>query len=162
MTYLGRLSTVSASKLLGIMVVAVTVLASTSCSRPVAPFTPTSEPRFAGAIVEGLLLARNSSDYDAYMGHYHETRRAIKTKELFEQDVSFTTSAFGDYVPNSKRFSDASFQYDAATKMGYTVVDYYARFTRSPVDVLVEVAFRKIGLRTYVEDVSFNGRGKYY
>ena len=68
-----------------------------------------------------------------------------------------------DYIADSKQFSEASFQYDNVHDLGFTVVDYYARFTNNPAeDVLVEIVFREINGETFVENILFNCRGEYY
>lgn len=141
------------------MAVILSLVMVASCSEPQAPFTEIGEPSYAGEILENMLLARNNNDYETYIGYFHPTMREFITEEKFD----YYDIYFRDYIPNSKQFSDASFQYDNVHEMGFTVVDYYAKFASNPAkDVLVEIVFREINGEIYVENLSFGGRGKYY
>ena len=134
-----------------------------SCSKSHTPFTEIDEPSYAAETLENMLLARNNNDYDTYIGYYHPIMEEFITEEVFGQSVAFTKNTFGDYIANSKQFSDASFQYDNLHGMGFTVVDYYAKFTNNPAeDVLVEIVFREIDGDIFVEDLSVGSRGIYY
>jgi len=145
-------------RLVATMMILSTILL-VSCLRHIEPFTVIPEPDYAGPILEEMLIFENKNDYESYIKYYY---KPLETQQQFEDVVSFTKDAFGDYTPYSKYFSDASFQYDSIHKMGYTVVYYYARFTKYPEDVLVEIVFRKIGGTNYVHTINLNGRGTYY
>lgn len=146
-----------------LMVVATILVLSSifpvSCLKHIEPFTAIPEPDYAGPILETMLIFANENDYDAYIEYYY---KPIMTQQHFENVVALRKNAFGDYIPDSKHFSDASFQYDSIHKIGYTIVYYYARYTKYSEDVLVEIVFKEIDGGNYVHAINFNGRGTYY
>jgi hypothetical protein len=143
---------------LGMLALTILLVTSGSCrSRP--PFTPIDEPSYARSILESSLIAFNNSDYDTYLRYKHPSMTTSSSREHFDSRVSSIMGSFGDYIPGSAQFSDASFQYNNVSRIGYTVVYYHAKFTKNPTrNVLVHITFREIDGKLYVNDVGFNTR----
>ena len=144
-----------------VFLVVIMVAFLSACRKPHPTLTVISEPPYAGATLEKMLVAENTGDYDQY-AQYLDPQLPDPSK-LFDTQVASVKQLFGDYILGSLRFSDASFQYDNAHEMGFTVVYYYGEFTKDPAhEVLLHIAFREVGGKRYVEDVGFNTRPTYY
>ena len=97
-----------------------------------------SEPEYAGAMTESLLLAINEDDYATFCEHLDASLGASMTEPAFDELVTTTQAEFGKYV---------SKEYKWKKKVGYfTQVNYDAEFSNGPDSAaIVKISFHEVG-----------------
>ncbi len=134
-----------------------------SCSKP---YVKISEPSYAAAITEEVLITRNAIDYDKYLTLISDDSRKFKTEEMFKSSVYFVKSSWGDYIPGSITFKEAWLDrtFNETLKLPYYIkyisVYYNARFTKNPdIDVPISVNFFETKGLPEFESIGFNVSG---
>jgi hypothetical protein len=142
----------------GCLLSAIIVLMLTAaCTRSThATYTNIDEPKYANALLESLLQLRNKNDFIGYSSYFYPSIRDGLTEERFNDSTSFTKEAFGDYIPGTIQYINASLQYNNNLHWESTVVSYQAKFTNDPArEVLVEIVFWIVKNDVFVESLSF-------
>ena len=135
----------------------IVLMVTTACTRSTrATYTNIDEPKYAKALLENLLQLRNKNDFIGYSSYFYPSIRNNLTEERFNDSTLFTKEAFGDYIPSTIQYINASLQYNNNLHWEFTVVDYQAKFTNDPSrKILVEIVFWIVKNDVFVESLSF-------
>ena len=117
---------------------------------PVAACTQPTEPEYAAAITENVLLAMNAGDYAKFSQHFDDGMKQALPETVFQGQMLPTLRPIvGDYVPASKVF------WKVETSGIFTDVYYRARFTLED-EVVIHLSFHESEGKTYINGFWFD------
>lgn len=135
--------------ILTIITAVLLVVALPGCSHTESTSTPTvTAPSLAGPIVEMMLQALNSGDYQSYSLVFGPDMATRTPEQVFTDYRNFIQHRIGQY--KSKKLSNV--KVDGAN----TTVTYIAKFSQEPADVQVTIVFQGSGDNLTVYDFYLN------
>ena len=126
----------------------VVMLASITAMSACTSEPPKPEPEYAATITESILQAINEDNYAQLSEHFTEEMKSAMPETAFQEAEAMIKDRVGDYV--SKVF------WKTEEQSPYTVVDYKAKFTLEPADVIVRFAFEEVNGEIYVSGLWFD------
>jgi hypothetical protein len=119
-----------------LMVVSLVAVLSCSSGSNAPPDSQPQEPAYAGAIAEDILQAMNSGDYASFSQYFDDVMKKTIPEDTFRQYRAVYHDRIGTY--ESKTYWETTIQ-DRSQ-----IVEYKARFTQEPADVIVSIAFTQV------------------
>jgi hypothetical protein len=153
--------------MIGILIIVIIVYMGLFIKSSEKTYAQISEPSYALAIVEDVLVARNLLDYEKYITFISDDSKKFETKGSFKSDVYFVRANWGDYIPGSLKFKEAWLDrtYNETLKVPYNYkwisVYYEARFTKEPsVNIPISAEFLEIKGKPEFQNINFNVSGE--
>jgi hypothetical protein len=119
-----------------------------SAEAQASPLTESEVRAFADPVAENILQAMNTGNYTQYTRDFDEQFKENLPEERFQALNSYRTDVMGNYV--SKEY------WRMTQKDQKITVVYRAKFTEDPSTVLVNVYFKNISGKKYVDGLFFD------
>jgi hypothetical protein len=125
----------------GLLILLVVIAGLAACS-------PMSEPEYASQMTESTAQGMSDGDYAAFTQYLTPEIKDALTEDDFNQVSQLIKDAIGDYI--DKEFWKAQPSGDD------TLVQYKARYTEEPEDVIIKALFTEIEGEIYISGFLFD------
>jgi hypothetical protein len=118
-----------------VIISALLIFILAGCSQKVSE----SDAKFANNIVENMLIAENNNDYNKFTEKFSNTVKKAFTKDEMNKQYKIVNSKIGNYIPNSKKFKQATEVSQNGNK--YIVIIYDVKYKNEPGETTLTATF---------------------